>query len=145
MNERERSVDRAARPPEPVTEALRTAREAIALALKVVDRDDTDAQAIYINAVAQIDAALSAQPTAGWRELEDGAPKDGTWLLGYNPNSGMAWAPYEFVAWGSDYTGREYWQQEDTSEESECTHWMLRPTPPDDDWKEVWKGGPYER
>lgn len=77
-----------------------------------------------------------------WKLLSEGAPKDGTWLLGYNPNSPMAWAPYEFVAWDVD---GGYWAQEDTSEESECTHWRPLPTPPNDDWKAVWKGGPFER
>lgn len=64
-----------------------------------------------------------------WQTM-DSAPKDGTWFLGCNFNSPMAWAPYEFVSWAKDWSGKEYSCQEDTSEETECTHWQPLPFPP---------------
>ena len=64
-----------------------------------------------------------------WQPIET-APRDGTWFLGCNSNSSMAWSPYEFCAWTKDYSGREYYCEEDTSEETEATHWMPLPKPP---------------
>ena len=84
---------------------------------------------------AERDAALSElaklRAEAEWRPIES-APKDGSWFLGCNFNSPMAWAPYEFVSWTQDYTGRWYYCEEDTSEDTECTHWHPLPSPPKD-------------
>jgi len=64
-----------------------------------------------------------------WQPIET-APKDGSWFLAFNPNSNMCWAPYEFASWTTDWSGRSYYCQEDTSEETEATHWMPLPEPP---------------
>lgn len=79
-----------------------------------------------------------------WKLLSEApdSDKDGTWFLGYNPTSPMAWAPYEFVSWDADM---QCWIEEDVSEESDCTHYLPLPAPPNDDWKAIWVGGPYER
>lgn len=67
-----------------------------------------------------------------WQDISS-APKDGTWFLAYNPNSSMAWAPYQFCSWRTDYTGKGYFAEEDTSEETEATHWQPLPAPPSTD------------
>ena len=65
-----------------------------------------------------------------WRPIET-APKDGTWFLAYVPEFAcMAWGPHEFCAWTTDYSGRSYWCETDTSEEIEPIHWMPLPSPP---------------
>mgnify|MGYP003507702824 FL=1 len=58
------------------------------------------------------------------------APKDGTWFLAYVPGSVMCWGDYEFSAWVSDYSGRWYFCETDTSEELDFSHWMPLPAPP---------------
>lgn len=68
-----------------------------------------------------------------WQPIES-APKDGSWFLGYDPDSNMAWAPYELISWVAPNpewgitTG--YYCQDDTSEETPCTMWMPLPSPP---------------
>lgn len=42
----------------------------------------------------------------------------------------MAWTPYCFVSWCQDYSGKWYYCDEDTSEETNATHWAPLPKPP---------------
>ena len=56
------------------------------------------------------------------------APKDGSWFLVLVPDSPMAWAPYEFASWTSDFTGEFYFCQTDTSDRIDFDWWQ--PLPP---------------
>ncbi len=67
-----------------------------------------------------------------WRPIAELPHDPEKWWLGYNPNIPMCWAPYEFVGWcDGDYAGRQYACSEDTSEETECTHFAPLPEPPE--------------
>lgn len=63
----------------------------------------------------------------GWFPKET-APKDGSWFLVLVPDSPMAWAPYEFASWTSDFTGEFYFCETDTSERIDFDWWQ--PLPP---------------
>ncbi len=104
-------------------------RELLARAIadaKANPHNDIEAVVIAISDAESILAHLRAEP---WQPIET-APRDGTWILVIDPNSPMCWAPYGFSCWTSDYTGKEYWCEEDTSDEIFPTHWQPLPTPP---------------
>lgn len=63
----------------------------------------------------------------GWQPIET-APKDGTWILGYESRIGMntKYVPHEVIRW---IAFSEKWRNS-ADQLSEPTHWMPLPAPP---------------
>jgi hypothetical protein len=99
----------------------------------IPDACDPCEELSHFEAVAVAEKYQRGTGEAGWRPI-DTAPKDGTWILVFVPDSPMAWGPYELTCWITDYSGRQYWCEMDVSEELEgaedITHWMPLPEPP---------------
>ena len=60
-----------------------------------------------------------------WLPIET-APRDGSWFLVYNPESSMAWAPFDIAGWNED----GFYCDTDSSVPTDATHWMPFPEQP---------------
>lgn len=78
--------------------------------------------------------------TGSWRLISDGAPKDGTWVLLFSPDS---IEPQQFVGqWRDDELDEEYggaWWADDDGPfciDADPSHWQPLPAPPVSDTKQ---------
>jgi hypothetical protein len=69
-------------------------------------------------------------PDLSTMQSKETAPKDGRWFIAYCPDSPMCWGPFELAAW-TDFTSygvrRQYYCEQDTSEEIEFEGWWPLP------------------
>ena len=62
-----------------------------------------------------------------WRPIET-APKDGTWILTFDPEEPDKWSKYGIYKWSTFF--KEWVDQRDVTC-ADFTHWMPLPPPPE--------------
>lgn len=65
---------------------------------------------------------------AGWQPIEN-APKDGTWVLGFERYINTKYAPHEVMRWKTSMGTLGWWNSADKSL-ADVTHWMPLPAAP---------------